>query len=217
IEGEYLHPFDFLLCPELYTKRRRGILPTLSLCEHLIGAAPRALSFNAGARTDGLLSAKTFWGLFQLAMATVRAKTTAVPPNTGYLHVVLDGFWLTTRGPSRKSDRQRGEVKYCVIKVPGIKGLCLYTSQDSERKGLSFQEGLSEFLRERYGDLNGIRGIVLGDGASWIKEFRDFYLPNFWFQLDHFHLKRDLRASVDDETAKLLWGKVVAPNATKES
>ncbi|MGC8895136.1 MAG: hypothetical protein ACP5QG_09885, partial [candidate division WOR-3 bacterium] len=25
------------------------------------------------------------------------------------------------------------------------------------------------------------------------------------------------RASVDDETAKLLWGKVVAPNATKES
>ncbi|MGC8895010.1 MAG: hypothetical protein ACP5QG_09230, partial [candidate division WOR-3 bacterium] len=26
IEGEYLHPFDFLLCPELYTKRRRGIL-----------------------------------------------------------------------------------------------------------------------------------------------------------------------------------------------
>jgi len=217
VEGAYFHPLDFLLCPDLYFRRRRGILPSSCFCDHLLRAVSGTLSFKAGAKIDARLSAKTFWKLFQLAGSREPNSAPHAPFPVAYLHVVLDGFWFTMRGPSRNSDRQREEVKYCAIKVPGIKGLLLYTSQDAEREGLSFQDGLSRFLWNTFGDMKQIKGVVLGDGASWIKGFQEFYLPGFRFQLDCFHLRRELLACLDKGPAEALYRLLIKKDTTREA
>ena len=68
----------------------------------------------------------------------------------------------------------------------------VYTSLDAYRENLSFNEGLFRFLLKLLPNIGERKGVVVGDGASWIKAFRDDYLFHFGFQLDLFHVAREI-------------------------
>ena len=46
----------------------------------------------------------------------------------------------------------------------------------------------AEIYKRSGGNLDGVEVLVRGDGASWIKGFREEHLPNSRYILDHHHL-----------------------------
>ena len=195
IEGEHLVLLDKLVNPEW--KHTRGPLPSLKATERLGQIACDTRSYRRLARTLCMGKARVYRLTRRASeyLSSTERKIKQPKVSEGetqgeFLQLFLDGFYLSIRenGTGRYT---KLEFKMAVIRAPGI--TCLYTSLDAWKKKLSFNEGLFRFLLELFPDLIRRQGVVVGDGASWIKAFRDDYLFHFHLQVDMFHLARQMR------------------------
>jgi len=113
------------------------------------------------------------------------------------IFVEADGYWVSMQ----KCKKDRREVRMIVAhegwqpKTPGSREYDLihkthYLEMDGDSS--DFWENASRHLYSRY-DIDEETLVVLnGDRASWIRKGIE-YFPNAIYQVDRFHLKRDLR------------------------
>ena len=124
--------------------------------------------------------------------AKQRQELTAGTRRVPFLFIEADGFW---------PGRQRGkkvEVRLFVIhegwvqRTAGREEYSLVNRRDFvPDRGRDSWEQLSEFLESEY-DLSETWVIINGDRAAWIREGVTWY-PKALYQIDRFHLKRELR------------------------
>ena len=118
----------------------------------------------------------------------------------------MDGVWRKMQGPDHKR-----------IPKKEMKVFTMYEGWDAESKGSkqsrlvgkkmlagmedshSFHEKREAFIRSRY-DADEIKQRILnGDGGSWIKEEYD---PDTIFQLDRFHIQKNIKKLIKDTKAQ---------------
>ena len=111
------------------------------------------------------------------------------------LFVEVDGYWLSMQ----KGKKRRQEMRMMVAhegweaRTPSSKEYELvhkthYLDLDSK----DFWEKASRHLYSRYDIDENTMVVINGDRASWIRKGVE-YFPNAIYQVDRFHIKRDLR------------------------
>ena len=122
----------------------------------------------------------------------------------------MDGVWLHMQGPDHKK-RPKQEMKVCTtyegwdeqfekIKRSKLVGKRMLAGMEDSK---SFHEKREAMIRDIY-DADEIKQRILnGDGGSWIK---DEYDPDTIFQLDRFHIHKEIKRLIGDvEAQQRIW------------
>ncbi|WP_374713189.1 ISLre2 family transposase [Symbiobacterium terraclitae] len=134
--------------------------------------------------------------------AKQRQELTAGTRRVPVLFIEADGFW-----PGRQRGK-KAEVRLFVIhegwvqRSPGSQEYSLVNRRDFvPDRGRDSWEQLSEFLESEY-DLSETWVIINGDRAAWIREGVTWF-PKALYQIDRFHLKRELRHVLRQQPQRL--------------
>jgi len=134
-------------------------------------------------------------------MKAGQAKGTAVIP---VLFEEMDGVWLRMQGKNHKRIKKQ-EMKVAVM-YEGWEKDGRKNSRLSNKTVIAGMESSAEFHEKREARIHkkynadeiGQR-ILNGDGGSWIK---DPYDPDVIFQLDRFHIHREIKRKIRDKEAE---------------
>jgi len=120
-----------------------------------------------------------------------------------------DGLWLSMQGKSReKTQKGKKEIKVGIIYEGWRKRYPLSKEYETVGKTVicgfmkaeEFKELRDATIAEKYNTDEIIYRVLNGDGASWIRSGHD--METDIFQLDRYHLSRNMVRSVNDKRAR---------------
>lgn len=136
----------------------------------------------------------------ELQVKEMNADTLEGDREIGVLFEEMDGVWLRLQGKDHKSIPKQ-EMKVATI----YEGWEKDGSRLCGKKVIAGMEKSAEFHAKREAQIRGIYNIdeieyriLNGDGGGWIK---DPYEPETVFQLDRFHIRREIKRKLNQDEA----------------
>ena len=139
-------------------------------------------------------------------VAKMKAGETAGQKEIPVLFEEMDGVWLKMQRPDHKKAPKKEMKVFTMYEGWDAEAEKNKQSRLVEKRMLAGMEGSQEFhekreafIRSKY-DADEIQQRILnGDGGSWIKEDYD---PDVIFQLDRFHIQRNIKKLIKDVKAQ---------------